>query len=388
MSSSYSTRPVAVATFKTKNNDDDDNNNNNHRGINYTLVFGVIVVVVVLIAVFYWIFKRGSIEELIPPDDVLFFTGDNSVHNTEQMLFGLVAAHPKTSMIASKYQNLDLGVRVTVQRERSIVTPPTAQIETLDNHDLIQGFSGSYSDDVNLVKQTTAIMTNPNKIKISDKNNTAVASCNQYTRLADGKTFYLINVRIGISSSVPYKKYYKCLRQLLEYIMKELPGEYIIVGDFGVHGFEKVFEHVLGSKAYHICPMYNQLVSYRQKVLVSQVGIVVSKALYSRVEYFVDFMPTAGDAQLLLGAYMYKHGVASSTVNVTSAAMRRFCNYIDRRYRETEGYQSFIGSVGEYDPNDEVTDEWVFTMSNPSTFYKYDTSKSIITRIVALEKSS
>lgn len=101
---------------------------------------------------------------------------------------------------------------------------------------------------------------------------------------------------------------YKAISELLQYIIKNYPGEYIIVGDFNVQGHEKIFRHFLSDQNYHICNFYPYITCNDEQGIGSPDGIVISKKLYNHIKYGIDIYPGYSYQHYMLTAKLYING--------------------------------------------------------------------------------
>lgn len=199
----------------------------------------------------------------------------------------------------------------------------------------------------------------------------------KFRRLVDNVEFYYIQLTLKYVSYGNATSYTR-LKSLLNYINEKIPGKHIIVGDFNVLGHEKVFEDVLGSDKYHICPFYKMATCNDNEGVASPDGLVISKSLYKTVEYFVDFYPGYSYQHYLVGAKLYidDKRKAVGIHNITSESFLRFLKTIKPASRP-----NYQGDEGKYDKNDDVgstkdlasaviTNEGPKTLSNDSIMIK------------------
>lgn len=199
-------------------------------------------------------------------------------------------------------------------------------------HHYIQGFTELASgNDYMALKLTTARPLNF-PVTINGVNGNLCHVC-AYERLVDKKQFYFIQMTQTYGGYLKANSY-KAISELLMYIKANYPGEYIIVGDFNVQGHERVFEHHLGRRDYHICDFYKLITCNDNEGIASPDGLVVSKKLYDEVRYFVDIYPGHSYQHFLVGAHMYVKSpsvtVGKKTIDITSDKMLRLFETIEQ----------------------------------------------------------
>lgn len=324
----------------------------------------------------------------IKPDDVLLH------HSTEtQTISGALRtlfAYDNSISFISLNQ---LSTKETFNQENDkyditkMITFPSLTGDTTNyKTQYLSGFSEIKSqDNYFAIKHSSALpITQP--IKVADKN----GKDNMYfyytklRRLVDNVEFYYIQLTlkyIDYGNVTSYRR----LKSLLNYIVEKLPGKHIIVGDFNVLGHEKVFEDVLGSNNYHICPFYKMATCNDDQGIASPDGIVVSKSLYKTVEYFVDFYPGYSYQHYLIGAKLYidNRHKAIGTYNITSESFLRFLKTI----KTSALRPNYLGNEGKYDKEEDVgstkdlvsaaiTNEGPITLSNNNIMSKINAKSS------------
>lgn len=168
-------------------------------------------------------------------------------------------------------------------------------------------------------------------------------------RYSDGKEFYFIQLTQTWREYTSNKNSYKAVSELIMFIKKNFPGLYIFVGDFNVQGHEKIFQHFLGDKLYHIVPFYKIATCNDNEGIASPDGLVVAKELYPRIEYSVDPYPGYSYQHFIVTAKMYQGNQPEQLV------AKLHPNYM--KYLETviakRGYRaSFVNNSGAFNPND------------------------------------
>lgn len=108
-------------------------------------------------------------------------------------------------------------------------------------------------------------------------------------RLIDNKQFYYVNIvcpqKSTIDSNLMEKSNYLWILQALNTLVSRYTdAPFFIVGTFNVHGFEDVFKKY--NNQFHIGDFKN--LPTRRHALVSTDGFLISKELYSRIEYHTD----------------------------------------------------------------------------------------------------
>lgn len=169
----------------------------------------------------------------------------------------------------------------------------------------------------------------------------------KYKRYLDSKEFYFIQMSQRFNGYLNPSSY-KALSELLQYIKEKYPGLYVITGDFNVQGHEKVFEHYLGSRDYHICPFYKTVTCNDNEGMASPDGLVVSRELYPRVEYAVDLYTGYSYQHFIVSAKLYPKSRSSATYDITSASFKEFLNILKLKNGHRD---NFIGNAGIFDGN-------------------------------------
>lgn len=160
-----------------------------------------------------------------------------------------------------------------------------------------------------------------------------------YVRLMDQKTYMFVQIKIYVNDAT---KAYIALSSLLDYLTNSYVYDFIIVGNFNVHGHEKVFENYFSSKDYYICPLYKTLtVNNSTSGLAAYDGLVVSKNLYRSIDYKIDFSKSDIDRYVLV-AVLYYTGV----YDMNDSSDYKFKNYVNNliKLNKTNNYINNTGS--------------------------------------------
>lgn len=196
------------------------------------------------------------------------------------------------------------------------------------------------------------------------KENGGQAIVRPYVRLSDKKSFYYVQITQNYpENAAAYKSAvaYTTLASLVAYIANKFKGNYIIVGNFNVQGHEKVFEYLLGTVNHHIVPFYKLATCNDAQALASPDGLVVSKSLYNRLEYFVDFWPGVSWQHYGIGVRAYPRALQSGMFDQTSG---KFHAYLSKVVQNRGNRTSYMGDSGSYDPKVHVANESTVTATN------------------------
>lgn len=214
----------------------------------------------------------------------------------------------------------------------------------------VQGYSELKTlDSYMAVSSDTAVPDgSPTMLELKENNGQAIVR--PYVRLSDKKRFYYIQITQNYpENAAAYKAAvaYTTLASLVAYISEKFKGNYIIVGNFNVQGHEKVFEYLLGAVNHHIVPFYKLATCNNEHVLAAPDGLVVSKNLYNRLEYFVDFWPGVSWQHYGIGVRAYPHAIQGGMFDQTSG---KFHAYLSKVMQNKGNRTSYIGDQGAYDP--------------------------------------
>lgn len=193
----------------------------------------------------------------------------------------------------------------------------------------------------------------------------------KYRRYNDNLEFYMIQLTQTWSGYTSNKRSYKAISEMLMFIKLYYPGEYIITGDFNVQGHEAIFEYHLGSENYHIPKFYEIATCNDNEGLASPDGIVVSKRLYNRVEYFSESVPSYSYQHYIVGAKMY---IDSPNPGTVLSLTREFEAYLDDVNRSTVR-ENYLGNPGSWS----ATDSAMLGSANNINEVNFPTSKTTYT---------
>lgn len=130
-------------------------------------------------------------------------------------------------------------------------------------------------------------------------------------RVVDKQEFYYVHFNQTFKNSYTHDLSYTALVQALNTLKRfHSDGEYVIVGNFNVHGHEAVFRHHLPDH-YSVCDFRSVPTSLdvRGRGIASPDGLVVSTRVYEAIEYHTvmsDLNATNG-ALVVLAALYIKH---------------------------------------------------------------------------------
>lgn len=187
-----------------------------------------------------------------------------------------------------------------------------------------------------------------------------------FMRLSDNVkyTFYQINITSPDNNDYSYLK---SLLTTISLVTPDIPK--FIVGNFNIHGHEKVFNDIFKSD-YIICPMYKTLTINNQiNGYASFDGLVVSKKLYKFIKYKVDFAKSDID-RYVLTARLYQTGFG----NTMDESDYKFKNYVT--YLSTSNnIPNNIGKEGKYGTSNTtlitINNNGDITTPDPNNFTVY-----------------
>lgn len=246
-----------------------------------------------------------------------------------------------------------------------------------------QGYAELKTKDSYLAVSLATAIPDGSPTLLQVKENGGQAIVRPYVRLSDKKPFYYIQITQDYpENAAAYKAAiaYTTLASLVAYISNKFKGNYIIVGNFNVQGHEKVFDYLLGSVNHHIVPFYKLATCNNDKALSSPDGLVVSKSLFNRLEYFVDFWPGISWQHYGIGVRAYPHAIQSGMFDQTSG---KFHAYLSKIVQNKGNRTSYIGDQGAYDPKIHVANTNSVTSTNkiPSVNDVVLSNSSIIDKI-------
>jgi hypothetical protein len=156
----------------------------------------------------------------------------------------------------------------------------------------------------------------------------------KFKRLSDNKEFYYIQLNMEKTVLIKYENFkYLYLYNILEYIKKNYPGDYIITGFVNLDHHENIFNICLGSDKYHICPVSDYFTTIRDNGLFSVDCMIISKNLYREVEFNIDFYPGYSYQNLMVTAKLYINGPIKTTPILSTQMLDYITNikkYIER----------------------------------------------------------
>lgn len=184
-----------------------------------------------------------------------------------------------------------------------------------------------------------------------------------FMRLSDNikYTFYQINITADND--------YSYLKSLLTTISLQTPDiPKFIVGNFNIHGHEKVFNDIFKSD-YIICPMYKTItVNNKINGYSAFDGLVVSKKLYKFIKYKIDFAKSDID-RYILTAQLYQTGFGN-TVDMSDYKFKNYVKYLSTNNNTPNN----IGKEGNYITSPTTTiniNKGDITTTDPNNFIVY-----------------
>lgn len=227
---------------------------------------------------------------------------------------------------------------------------------TNSRQQILQGYAELKSGDSYMAVSVATAIPDGAPTVLRTKENGGQAFVRPYVRTADKKPFYYIQITqnkpqnaAGYKAAVAYST----LASLVAYISNKFKGNYIIVGNFNVQGHERVFEYLLGSINHHIVPFYKLATCNNEQVVASPDGIVVSKSLFNRLEYYVDFWPGISWEHYGIGVRAYSRAIQGGMFDQTSTKFHAFLN---KAVQNKGDRTSYTGDLGAYDPKIHVAD--------------------------------
>lgn len=208
----------------------------------------------------------------------------------------------------------------------------------------IQGFTELKENGSYLSHKLSSSIPTDNPVKITGSNH-SIGYIVPYKRLIDDKKFYFIQLTqkyVGVKEA----RAYKAISELIQFIIINYPGDYIIIGNFNVHGHEKIFKHYLTEEKYHIFDTYKYVTCNNDRALFSPDGIVISKNLYQQVHFFIDFYPGNNWSHYLLGAKLYINAPEIITNVIISDSFKRLIVEMEVTHGVRKDY---INDEGDFD---------------------------------------
>lgn len=209
------------------------------------------------------------------------------------------------------------------------------------NH-FIQGFTEIKENDNYLSHKYSTPLGKPIKIAGVNGNKAYIM---QFERLTDKVKFYYIQMTQSFGGYLKDNSY-KAISELIQFIIKQYPGEYIITGDFNVQGHEKIFQYFFKEKDYHICSFYQYITCNDNDGVASPDGIIVSKKLYKHVKYNIDIYPGYSYQHFMITAKLYINGPVKTECVIDHKTLLYFEEIIKNRTKS-----SFVNNAGNFDPN-------------------------------------
>jgi hypothetical protein len=223
-----------------------------------------------------------------------------------------------------------------------LVNNNPATTVTTDFQQFIQGFTEiKHLSNFNAVSLKHSIPISKYFYYFDKKRTDIQAYARIFLRLADNVQYMFCQINI---LSKDEHTSYSNLKSLLVVINQDNSLPKIIVGNFNVHGHEMVFKDVYQNQ-YHICPLYKTLtVNNDTDGYSAYDGLVVSKDLYKRIEYKIDFSLSDID-RYVLTANMYHIGV-SGTYDFSDYKFKNYVKYL----KNNNNVKNNIESTGTYNP--------------------------------------
>lgn len=193
--------------------------------------------------------------------------------------------------------------------------------------------------------------------------------CSMYVRecarLSDGKSMLFVQFEQGVYSRGQYDVGYLQLVSMLTALVSSYPlhsWPMIIVGGFGVHGADRVLDDLLNRKfratadgdggGYHV-PLFYRWPTYNgnEGVLATD-AFAVSKDLYERVEYFVEFAENWLSPWSRIGARCFPRvdEKLAGTYDVTDYQYRLYADAVKKNANELRR-TVLVGLKPNYDPS-------------------------------------
>jgi hypothetical protein len=175
-------------------------------------------------------------------------------------------------------------------------------------------------------------------------------------RLIDNKQIMFVSINLNPETSWERRKdeevnTYKLLDGFLQYILATMPkkSEYIFTGQFS-HGHENIFR--LRMPSYHICDFKTMPTLFSDAKISSPNGLVVSKALYNRVEFTTDLVAGEGRGGFMVkGKLFINHEHPGTFMEDKHWDYKNMINHI---VKNPDVDISLYGNNGTFSPNDDV----------------------------------
>lgn len=238
-----------------------------------------------------------------------------------------------------------------------------------NGHSPINGWSGLIDEsNVALFKWTKFIrIKTPIKIKGNHGN---IGYIQTLQRLSDKVEFNFIQLTQSFNGYENVNSFY-ALSELLKYVAKlELP--FIIVGDFNIQNHESVFKFYFGNSV-HIFNAVETITSNDGDGLASPDGIVVSKSLYSNVEFeVVPLESCSWQHYVVLGKLSNSKSIASRT-KIKNEMYKMWKSIADENTGRQNYWNEFVEPPDDLDSVEEAKEinfEPVKTIPSYTTLFK------------------
>lgn len=157
------------------------------------------------------------------------------------------------------------------------------------------------------------------------------------------EVFYYIQIKIEEDTQAISTKNYQLLTNILEYITTKFKNNYIIIGSFNVQGYQKVLERYFSSTDNIICDLNSTFTRNNDFGLVNFDGLVVSKNLYKRIDFNIEFFP--GDNNNAFVIYFYLYFSGNGEINdITTKKMKNYQTYLTKNIKRTV----YVNNTGSY----------------------------------------
>lgn len=163
-------------------------------------------------------------------------------------------------------------------------------------------------------------------------------------RLVDNIEFYQVMLTQTFSRYEDPNSY-RGIHAAIAFLQNKHPGEYIISGDFNVHGHEAVFKKLLPN--YLICNFAKVPTCMDNEGLASPDGVVVSPKLYKYVEYHTELCNGVSYQHFVVVAKLYRKNLKSGVALSKNWPLRAMIKDVVSNYGTAN---NFYGKAGAFDP--------------------------------------
>lgn len=220
--------------------------------------------------------------------------------------------------------------------ERPITYWTNHDLSTLqfDSHALLQGYV-EYKNKSNYLGVSILNSIPIGELKyIYSQTSGSYLDCylRKFRRNIDHIEYYVVQINMKNQTSVRDIISTGYLASIFTYLSNTYPGEYIITGNFGVHGFELVFKDFFeGANNYYIIPSMNTY--NNEKGSYNTDGVIVSKNLYNHITYKIKLYPGSNKDNMYIEVKMINSKDRVGVFNTTSPKMLTYLEILKNTLR-------------------------------------------------------